>query len=134
MAVENRTSIAELPTSSARYIGKSVNRVEDPLLVTGRAEFIDNVSLPGMVHCAMLRSPYAHARIKSIDTSAAEKLPGVLGVLTGDEVAAVDHSDPHLPGALGHALHGGRKGPLRRADRRRRRGHQPVRGRGCRSS
>jgi len=97
MAVENRTSIAELPISSARYIGKSVNRVEDPSLVTGRTEFIDNVSLPGMVHCAMLRSPYAHAHIKSIDTSAAEKLPGVLGVLTGDEVAAVTIPIPTFP-------------------------------------
>ena len=120
-------TLAELPTSSVRFVGKPVNRVEDPMLLTGRTEFIDNVTLPGMLHCAMLRSPYAHARIKSIDTSAAEKLPGVMAVLTGDDVAALDHSDPHLPGGLGHALPRGRKGPLRRADRRGRRGHQPVR-------
>ena len=97
MAVENRKSIAELPTSGARFIGKSVDRVEDPMLVTGRTEFIDNISLPGMVHCAMLRSPHAHARIRSIDVAAAEKLPGVLGVLTGDEVAAQTIPLPSFP-------------------------------------
>jgi len=65
-----------------------MQRVEDAALVTGRAEFIDNVTLPGMAHCAMLRSPHAHARIKKIDTSAAEKLPGVVGVVTGSDARA----------------------------------------------
>ncbi len=105
MAVENRKSIAELPTSEARFIGKAINRVEDPMLVTGRAEFIDNISLPGMVHCAMLRSPHAHARIHSIDVAAAEKLPGVLGVITGEEVAAQTIPLPSFPEQWGgHCL------------------------------
>lgn len=83
MAVKIPNEIGELPTSEARFIGKSVNRVEDPQLLTGKTEFIDNLSFPGMLHCAILRSPHAHARIKSIDVSEAEKLPGVLTVVTG---------------------------------------------------
>jgi len=78
----------QLPTSTQRFIGKEVNRIEDPSLVTGATEFIDNVSLPDMLHCAILRSPHPHARIVSIDTSAAEQMPGVHAVLTGDDVKA----------------------------------------------
>ena len=70
-------SLEELPVSEIRWIGKGVERLEDPSLVTGRTEFIDNVVLPGMLHCAILRSPFARARIESIDTSAAEAIPGV---------------------------------------------------------
>jgi CO/xanthine dehydrogenase Mo-binding subunit len=76
---------AALPTSAPRYVGRSVDRIEDPMLVTGRVEFIDNVSLPGMLHCAILRSPYARARILRVDTSAAEKAPGVVAVVTGED-------------------------------------------------
>jgi 3-oxo-Delta1-steroid hydratase/dehydrogenase large subunit len=83
MAVEIPKSLDALPTSSPKWVATPMQRVEDGMLVTGRAEFIDNMTLPGMLHCAMLRSPHAHARIKSIDTSAAEKLPGVMGVVTG---------------------------------------------------
>jgi carbon-monoxide dehydrogenase large subunit len=97
MAVEIPKTLAELPTSSVRFVGKPVKRVEDPMLLTGRVEFIDNMALPGMLHCAMLRSPYAHARIKSIDTSAAEKLPGVVAVVTGEEVAATTIPIPTFP-------------------------------------
>ncbi len=77
--------IEDLPTSTQRFIGKEVHRVEDRQLLTGKTEFIDNVSLPGMLHCAILRSPMAHARIVSIDTSAAEKVPGVMAVITGED-------------------------------------------------
>ena len=66
-------------------MGKDVPRVEDRQLVTGRTEFIDNLTLPGMLHCAILRSPYPHARITSVDTSAAERLPGVAAVVTGED-------------------------------------------------
>jgi len=83
MVTDIPKSVADLPISEPRWVGRRVKRVEDPLLVTGRAEFIDNVSLPGMLHCAMLRSPYAHARIKAVDTSAAENVPGVAAVVTG---------------------------------------------------
>ncbi len=76
----------DIPTESLRWVGKEVNRIEDPELVTGRMEFIDDATMPGMVHCAILRSPYAHAKIESIDTSEAEKLPGVVAVITGQEI------------------------------------------------
>jgi CO/xanthine dehydrogenase Mo-binding subunit len=56
-------SLDELPTSQVRYISQPVERLEDPSLLTGRTDFIDNLTLPGMLHCAILRSPYAHARI-----------------------------------------------------------------------
>ena len=76
----------QLPTSSVRYVGRPVKRIEDPALVTGTAEFIDNFSLPNMAHCAILRSPHPHARIVRVDTSAAEALEGVVAVLTPEDV------------------------------------------------
>ena len=70
-----------------RYVGGGVPRKEDPALVTGHANWVDNIRLPGMVHAAILRSPYAHARIASIDTSAAKEQPGVVAVFTGEDLA-----------------------------------------------
>ena len=84
MPAELPKTFDDLPTSSRRFIGRAVKRVEDPQLLTGRAEFIDNVVLPGMLHCAILRSPFAHARISHVDTSEAEKLRGVMAVVTGE--------------------------------------------------
>ena len=63
-------------------------RIEDPELLTGRTQFVDDLSLPGMLHCAILRSPFAHARIASIDVSAAEALPGVAAVISGEDAFA----------------------------------------------
>ncbi|MDY7088691.1 MAG: aerobic carbon-monoxide dehydrogenase large subunit [Actinomycetota bacterium] len=59
-------------------------RKEDPRLLRGRGRFTDDVQLPGMLHLAILRSPFAHARIVSVDTSAAEAAPGVKAVVTGE--------------------------------------------------
>ncbi|MDJ0755245.1 MAG: xanthine dehydrogenase family protein molybdopterin-binding subunit [Ardenticatenaceae bacterium] len=70
-----------------RWIGKNMKRVEDPRLLTGRGKYIDDIHLPGMAEAAVMRSPYAHARILSIDTSKAEALPGVICVLTGKQAA-----------------------------------------------
>ncbi|WP_273844840.1 xanthine dehydrogenase family protein molybdopterin-binding subunit [Rubrobacter calidifluminis] len=70
-----------------KYVGGGVLRKEDPALVTGRGTYVDNMRLPGMLHAAVLRSPYAHARIRSIDTSAAKEQPGVVAVFTGDDLA-----------------------------------------------
>jgi CO/xanthine dehydrogenase Mo-binding subunit len=86
MAIKTPHTLADIPNSAPRFIGKGVQRIEDPGLVTGTTQFIDNFSLPGMAHCAILRSPHPHARIVSIDTSAAEKMPGVYAVLTGADV------------------------------------------------
>src|SRR5713226_10104201 len=76
-------------TNSYTWIGKDIKRREDPDLLTGRAEFTNDVKLPGMLYAAVLRSPYAHARIVSIDTSAAKKLPGVHAVLTGSDATEI---------------------------------------------
>ena len=64
-------------------IGRERRRKEDQRLITGRTRWTDNLAVPGMLHMAMVRSPMAHARITSIDTSAAEAHPQVKAVITG---------------------------------------------------
>ena len=71
----------------SQYTGARVRRKEDPRLITGAATYVDDVRLPGMAHLVVVRSPYAHARINSVDTSAALELPGVHAVITGDDLA-----------------------------------------------
>ena len=71
------------------FIGQSVERREDSRFLTGKGQYTDDISLPGQTHAFFLRSPYAHAKITSIDTSAAAKAPGVVGILTGDHFKAV---------------------------------------------
>jgi len=70
----------------ATLFGSGIRRREDPRLVTGRATYTDDVKLPGMLHAAILRSPYAHATITGIDVRAARKAPGVLAVYTGADI------------------------------------------------
>jgi carbon-monoxide dehydrogenase large subunit len=67
--------------------GQSLKRREDPRLITGKGNYVDDIKLPGMLHAAILRSPYAHAKINSINAEAARSLPGVVAVITGDEIA-----------------------------------------------
>ena len=69
-------------------IGVSVKRKEDYRFLTGNGHFTDDISQPGQVHARFVRSPHAHAKIKSIDTTAALKAPGVLAVFTGADLAA----------------------------------------------
>ncbi len=74
---------------AARYgSGKDVRRIEDPALLRGEGRFTDDVTPAGQTHLVFLRSPHAHARITSIDTSDARAVPGVLAVFTGPELAA----------------------------------------------
>ena len=68
-------------------VGKPLNRIDGPEKVTGRAKYAGDVRLPGMLYAKILRSPHAHARIKSIDTSEAEKVPGVRAVLSSANCA-----------------------------------------------
>ncbi len=75
-------------TATQRAFGASVRRLEDPRLITGRGRYTDNFSRPGMSHMVVVRSPYAHAKIKGIDMSAAEGMPGVVAVYTGADMAA----------------------------------------------
>ena len=63
---------------AVRGVGHSVKRIEDARFLHGRGNYFDDISLPGMLHLELLRSPYAHARIKSIDTSKAEAVEGVV--------------------------------------------------------
>ena len=63
-----------------RYLNARVLRNEDDRLLTGRARFVDDVQLPGMLHVAFVRSDYAHARLLSVDCSAARERPGVVAV------------------------------------------------------
>ncbi|MCR6484723.1 xanthine dehydrogenase family protein molybdopterin-binding subunit [Amycolatopsis sp. OK19-0408] len=67
-------------------VGKSRRRKEDERLITGRTRWTDNIALPGLLHMAVLRSPFAHAKIVSIDTSAAKSAPGVIAVFTGADL------------------------------------------------
>jgi aerobic carbon-monoxide dehydrogenase large subunit len=69
----------------ARVFGSGIKRREDPRLVTGIARYTDDIALPGLLHAAILRSPHAHARIKSIDVAPAKAAAGVLGVFTGSD-------------------------------------------------
>jgi carbon-monoxide dehydrogenase large subunit len=75
-------------------IGQSLRRKEDPRLILGRASYIDDIVLPGMLFMAVVRSPEAHARITSIDTSAAKAHPGVRGVFTGEDLAGLASGIP----------------------------------------
>ena len=70
-----------------KYVGQRVKRTEDPRLIKGLAHYVDDITLPGMLHVAFVRSVYAHARINGIDTSAALATPGVVAVYTGADVA-----------------------------------------------
>jgi len=79
----------ERPQAS-RYVGQSVERVEDPVLLTGQALYTDDwPERPGTLHGALLRSPHAHAEIRSIDVSAAKQRPGVVAVITGKDVQEI---------------------------------------------
>ncbi len=90
-------------------LGKRIPRNEDARLLTGRALFVDDVQLPGMVHAAFLRSDHAHARIKSVDAAAARRRSGVLAVYTAEDLGAYWQHGPLLvppppvPGMIFHA-------------------------------
>ncbi|HZU66523.1 MAG TPA: molybdopterin cofactor-binding domain-containing protein [Ktedonobacteraceae bacterium] len=70
----------------AAMLGSPIKRREDPRLITGQATYVDDIKLPGMLHMAVLRSPYGHARIKGINTEAARNQPGVVAVYTAEDL------------------------------------------------
>src|SRR5829696_5825164 len=75
------------PFLHARWFGTPVKRREDARLVTGSATFIDDITLPGTLHMALVRSPHAHAHVRGVDVGAALALPGVVATLTGAEAS-----------------------------------------------
>ena len=96
-------------TGAAGWIGRSVPRTEDLRLLTGRALFVDDVHLPGLLHVAFLRSDYAHARLRGLDVSAARRRPGVVAVYTAADLGDYWRTGPVLvqpvpvPGVVFHA-------------------------------
>jgi carbon-monoxide dehydrogenase large subunit len=92
-------SVLDRPNS---YIGKIVPRPNLDRLMQGRGLYVSDIELPRMVHVVFLRSPYAHAKIMGIDASAAKRMPGVVAVVTGQELAAV--IKPSQPWSLVAAL------------------------------
>src|SRR5690349_1772816 len=86
--------------AAERYTGASIKRSEDPRILTGAGRYVDDIKLPGMLHAAFVRSPMAHARVLSVDVSAARALPGVAAVLTGAELEAMTVPGPDALMAL----------------------------------
>jgi CO/xanthine dehydrogenase Mo-binding subunit len=93
--------LEDIPASALRFLGRNVPRIDDAALVTGSVEFIDNVSMPGMLHAAIKYGGLAHARILRIDTSRAEALPGVVAVVTGDDVRRTTNPSGGFPEGTG---------------------------------
>src|SRR6267154_18747 len=77
------------PKTSAQVCGMahSMKRKEDPRFIRGKGNYVDDIQLPGMLHMDIVRSPYAHAKIRSINAERALKIPGVLAVITGETLA-----------------------------------------------
>ena len=97
------TATQERPSDEVeREIGRDRRRKEDQRLITGRTRWTDNLQLPGLLHLAMVRSPFAHATITSIDTSEAKKALNVVTVLTGggDQPAVVTRDAATLTAAV----------------------------------
>lgn len=92
------TTVAVPPVAvqepKSKYIGTRMRRTEDPRLLAGRGEYIDDITLPKMIEAAVLRSPFAHAKILSIDVSAALAHPGVFDVITGAELVDLAGEQP----------------------------------------
>jgi aerobic carbon-monoxide dehydrogenase large subunit len=80
-----------------RYTGQPVKRFEDPSLLTGKGSFVDDMRLPDMLYAVVLRSPHAHARIRSIDAAVARNAPGVVRVLTAEDFADAVKDIPPRP-------------------------------------
>lgn len=102
---------------SSKYFGARVRRNEDPALLTGRARFVDDVELPGMLHAAFLRSDYAHARLLSVDVAAARARSGVVAAYTAHDLGAYWRPGPLLvppPPIEGLVFHEATQVPLAR--------------------
>ena len=96
----------------AAMLGSSIKRREDPRLITGQATYVDDIKLHGMLHMSVLRSPYGHARINSINAEAARNLPGVVAVYLAEDLKGVV-GNIAIAVPLGHIAEGmGTRGPL----------------------
>jgi aerobic carbon-monoxide dehydrogenase large subunit len=97
----------------ADLVGAPIKRREDPRLITGQARYVDDIKLASMLHMAVLRSPYGHARINSLNTEAARNYPGVVAVYTAEDLKGVVGNVPIAVPLPPHITNGmGRRGPL----------------------
>jgi CO/xanthine dehydrogenase Mo-binding subunit len=81
---------------ATRAFGSRIKRTIDPALLRGEGAFVDDIPLANPLHAAFVRSPYARAKIKSIDVSAARAHPGVVAVYTADDIGVIDREMPLL--------------------------------------
>src|SRR5262249_22157516 len=88
-----RAMAAEQAHGQGGYIGKALRRREDVRFVQGRGRYVDDIVLPGAAWCAFVRSPHAHARIRSLSTKTAALRPGVLLTLTAEDWAKAGHGE-----------------------------------------
>jgi carbon-monoxide dehydrogenase large subunit len=102
-----------MPTATPRLMGAEVKRKEDPRLVTGTSSYVDDITIPGLHYVAFVRSPHAHAKVGTIDTTAAAKRAGVLKIVTGQDIRAhcqpIPLGGPSAEGGGGAETSGGRK-------------------------
>src|SRR5437588_764952 len=82
-----RNAIMHKTSPEIGGMGHSIKRKEDLRFTQGKGNYVDDVHLPGMVYGHLVRSPYAHARLKSVNTEKAKALPGVLAIITGEDLA-----------------------------------------------
>jgi aerobic carbon-monoxide dehydrogenase large subunit len=87
------------------YAGQSIKRFEDPRLLTGQGAFLDDLQFPSMLHATVLRSPHAHARLLSIETAAARDLPGVVAVITAEDLEGMVEPVPTRQETEAETLH-----------------------------
>lgn len=85
-ASSHGSTISDAPVGPVKHVGRAIKRTEDPALLRGQGQYVDDIHLPDTLHCCFVRSPYAHARITMIDTAAARALPGVHFVWTHDDL------------------------------------------------
>ena len=81
------------------HVGQVIRRREDPRLVTGAGQFVDDLPMPGCLHVALVRSPHAHARLRALDGEAARRAPGVIAVVAAADLGA---ANAPLPAFLPH--------------------------------
>jgi aerobic carbon-monoxide dehydrogenase large subunit len=109
---------AVTPMAVSRYVGARVKRIEDPKLIRGEGQYVDDLTLSGMLHAAFVRSPHAHARIVRVDLAPARALPGVAGAFAAGDLAEIQKPLPalsvgdmltvaHLPLASGEVHYAG---------------------------
>lgn len=97
-----------------RFVGSEVKRLEDPRLIQGHAQYVDDLDFHGLAHAWLLRSPHARARLVRVDAADAAKLPGVYAVLTAADLAGRVAQSRSWPRPLACATRCGFRWPWRR--------------------